>query len=474
MEKRKILKEKILYVIATILFVLPSYIYLLRKKTFTFFDKERYFLHNNTNFYIQQIIFLLVMAFITFAYINLIKNHKKNLKGIKRILIFVLFISLIFIFVTPFLSSDIYYYLGTGRLTEKYNQNPYYISIKKFVDENKIDLSKDSMLQEGYNNCWSNTTVVYGPIWTIACMLISKISFGNADIGLMSFKIMNVFLNVINCYLVYKISRREKYAVIYGLNPLILINGIASMHNDLFMIFLVLLSIYMIVRKKNIIFSLIFLSLAVNVKFVMILLLPFIVLYYLRKESISRRILKCILYGIGFFIITILPYLIYMKDFSIFTCMLVQRTRFANGIYAIMFLCNRDLANILKNVALGIFVIIYFIVCLKILLSKKIVLKDLMNKFFYIIISFTFLLLTNFQPWYIIWLSSFFMLLSAKNIRIYLNIQKTFSITYPCILLNSNIYVGLTLYIFTLFVLADIYVRMLKEIKNKKNKLKLC
>ncbi len=471
MEKKRILNGKIFYVISIILFVLPSYMYLLRRYTFTYFDKETYFLQNDMNFYIQQLAFMLVVVLLAFTYMNLIKHHKENFKNLKSILIFVFFISLVFVFVTPFLSSDIYYYLGTGRLDEKYNQNPYYTSIKTFVNENKIDFSEDSMLEEGYNNCWSSTTVVYGPIWSIVCKLISKISFGNADIGIMAFKVMNIFLNVINCYLVYKISRRKKYAVIYGLNPLILIEGIGNMHNDLFMIFLVLLSIYMIVRKNNITLSLIFLSLAVNVKFVMILLLPFIVLYYLRKESVSRRIKKCILYGIAFLIITILPFLIYMKDLSIFTCMLVQRSRFSHGIYTIMYIFNCDLTNILKNVALGIFAIVYFIVCLKILLSKKIVLKNLMNRCFYIIISFTFLLLTNFQIWYVIWLSSFFALLSAKNIRIYLNIQKTFLITYPFSFFNANIYVGITLYIFTLFVIKDTYVRMLKKSKNKKGKL---
>ena len=357
MEKNKILKEKFIYIISIILFVLPSCMYLLRRHTFVFFDKEKFFLQNNTNFYIQELIFLIVMLFITFSYVNLIKNYANNWKNIKKILLFVFLISLVFIFVTPFISSDIYYYLGTGRLAEKYNQNPYYVSIKTFVDENKIDLNKDSMLREGYNNLWGDTTVVYGPIWSIICTLISKASLGNVDVGIIAFKVMNIFINIINCYLVYKISRREKYAVIYGLNPLILIDGVGDMHNDLFMIFLVLLSIYMIVRKNNIILSLVFLSLAVNVKFVMILLLPFIVLYYLRKESISRRIVKCILYGIAFLIITFLPFLIYMQDFSIFTCMFVQRTRFANGIYAFLCILNSDLTNILKNVALGIFVL---------------------------------------------------------------------------------------------------------------------
>ena len=98
-----------------------------------------------------------------------------------------------------FTCSDVFYYLGIGRLDSKYNENPYYITIADFVEnyKNIEEIKKDTVLMQGYQNDWADTTVVYGPIWTVICkfvagaagiilgadLLVSNASFVASEIG---------------------------------------------------------------------------------------------------------------------------------------------------------------------------------------------------------------------------------------------------------------------------------------------------
>ena len=77
----------------------------------------------------------------------------------------------------------------------------------------------------------------------------------NINICLFIFKLLNVIIHISNCYLIYKISKKQIFSIIYGLNPFILIECIGNVHNDVLIVFLVLLSIYFLLKKKNILFK---------------------------------------------------------------------------------------------------------------------------------------------------------------------------------------------------------------------------
>lgn len=63
------------------------------------------------------------------------------------------------------------------------------------------------------------------------------------------------------------------------------------------------------------------------------------------------------------------------------------------------------------------FTIIYFFTCVILLNKKEIKLREEMRKANYFIIAFLFLLITNFQPWYIMWLFPLLMWQKAETIR---------------------------------------------------------
>ncbi len=398
---------KITFIVLCLMFSIPSIKYYLEKGTIFKFDRYYQFLLNNIDIKIQTICYLIVLGLITITYFLIIKNRKKLFKDFKSIMIFITIVSIIFIIVIPFISSDIFYYLGIGRLDGVYNQNPYYVTIKEFIDNSSNNFDYDKVLIQGYDNVWSDTTVVYGPVWTLICRIIATMSLGNIDIGLTIFKIINVLIHLGNCYLLYKISNKKIFPLLYGINPFILIEGIAHVHNDIFVIFFVLLGFYFLIKRKNLILSILFIALATAIKYFTILLLPFVIIYHFRGKEPKERFLKCIEYGLIFVVILLSCYLLYIKDIEVFKGLVVQNEKIAKGIYVILVDYFNNIPNIIENtkkILLGSFIIIYFFSCIILLSKKKIKLIIEMRNINYFIIAFLFLLITNFQPWYIMWL----------------------------------------------------------------------
>lgn len=462
---------KVLFIIFGIMIAIPSINYYIEKGTIFKFDTYYQFFLNNSNIKMQTIYYFIMLLLITIFYFFIIKNRKIIFKDFKSIMIFVSIISLIFVIVIPFFSSDVFYYLGIGRLDGVYHQNPYYTTIKEYVDNSNNNLENDTVLMQGYYNDWGDTTVVYGPIWTLICRIVGYISFGNIDVGLIAFKILNVLIHLCNCYLLYKISNKKIFSLLYGINPFILIEAIAHVHNDIFIIFFTLLAFYFLIKKKKLILPIIFIALATAIKYFSILLLPFIIIYYFRKQKPKVRFIKCIEYGLLFVAVLICCYLLYIQDFEVFKGLITQNEKIAKGIYVILIDYFKDIPNIIENtkkVLLGSFVIIYFFICVILLNKKEIKFRTEMKTMNYLILVFLFLLITNFQPWYIMWIFPFIIWQKADIIKtmIGMSIISQFA---NCIIImyEENWHYG-TPFIFTLIVGTLMYYIVQKNNRDKR------
>ena len=410
---------KILYVILSFIFITPSLIYMYKNKTILGFKKEFRFLLNDVNTVKQTIIYIIIITALILMYFLIIKKRKELFKDIKSVMVFILIISSIFIFTVPMFSSDVFYYLGIGRLNSSYGQNPYYISMKEYVDQNSnLDLNLDTVMLQGYNSYWSKTTVVYGPIWTIICSVVAKLSLGNIDFGLLVFKIINLTIHMINCWFLYKISKKKIFTLLYGINPFILLEGIVNVHNDIFVVLFLLIALYFLIKKKKMFLSIFFLAMATCIKYFTILLLPFFIIYYYRKEKPKIRILKCIKYGIIFLIMIAIPYIIYIKDLSVFAGLWNQQSKVAKSLYLVISQCfvGTD-SNIIKY-CLYVFIYFFAIKNILFLFNPKIKLKKEMQYNLYLIMIFLFVLITSFQPWYIMWLFPLIVWQKASNIKL--------------------------------------------------------
>ena len=195
--------------------------------------------------------------------------------------------------------------------------------------------------------------------------------------------------------------------LIYGLNPLILIEFLSNVHNDIYLITCILLAIYFLVRKNNKYFTMIFLALSVAIKYSTVLLIPFVLIYIYRKYSVSKRILFCLISGLSMIAFVVLLYLPYYRDFTVFTNMLVQGDRYSQSIMS-FFMDNINQNNLfmtINSLRLPIFVIIY-VVSISIILFKKenITLVEILREYNIVSLLFIFVVLTNFQKWYILWI----------------------------------------------------------------------
>lgn len=392
-----------LMIVVSIILCIPSILYLVTDKTVDGFDAYyTYTLVKSNNTIIgglNGIIFIGLLLVFSVIYLKIIKNDKQIFKNKKHIMVFIFIISFIFMMILPFLSSDIYYYIGDSWLASKYGENPYYTSVK--------DLQNSGINDEILNNTgyWKNTTSVYGPLWNSIAKLLVSLSFGKVTIALFIFKIASLLIHVLNSYIIYKITKSNKYMLLYGLNPLVLIELLSNVHNDIYLILFTLLAIYFLIRKKNIYFTMIFLALSISIKYSTVLLVPFILIYCFRDKTVPKRILFCLLSGIGIIALVVLFYLPYYKDFTIFTNMLVQGSKYSQSIMLfIMEKANRSIFEMISQLAIPTFLIIYMCVLIILLFKKNLKIKDLMKNYNWIMLVFIFIVLTNFQKWYILWL----------------------------------------------------------------------
>lgn len=280
----------ILLVVFTFLFTVPSITYLVQNKTiykfywvWTFLFKRP---ETQTEKFLNAGLFFLLFTSIFIIYFLIVKNNKKIFKNKKQIFILITIISLLFLIIIPYTSTDVYSYIANGWSAAHYKENPYYTSTGQIVDST-------GTIEPMFNkvaNCWRYETVVYGPLWTMICTALSWLSFGNIDIALFIFKLANFAVHIANCILIYKITKKNLFLIMYGLNPFVLFEAITNVHNDIFIVWFILLAIYFVTRKKNLFVSVAFVAMATATKYLAILILPFIVLYAVRKKEVKDRI----------------------------------------------------------------------------------------------------------------------------------------------------------------------------------------
>ena len=390
------------YIIVSILLVVPSIIYLIRNGTISGFNLYfNFFLNDNTNEIITTTCYLILLIVLSILYIIMIKN-KNVFESIGSFIKYVIVINIVFTFMIPWTSSDIFYYMGVGELDSQYKQNPYYITIEQYCSENYNNIN-DKIMDQAKENVWANTLVVYGPISQIIFKMFTQMSNKNIDLCLLIFKLVNSIIHILNCYLIYILSKKKIFSIIYGLNPLILIEFMGNAHNDIILVLFILLAIYFILKKNNLKLSIFFLALSTGMKYFPILLLPFLIIYYYRQNrKITNRIFLCIQYGMIFLVLIILEYSFYFRNFSILLGVITQASRYSKSIYSVILLKKAEYMLLLRIIFICIFLVYYTKVFIEMLIEDKIKWRNIIKKYNNILLL-ALLILTTFQQWYLIW-----------------------------------------------------------------------
>lgn len=463
----KVKIQKIIFIILNFLLIFPTIVYFIKNGTVLKFDTfYHFFINEEISRILSSSIYLGIIIGIFTFYIIILK--KKDLfKNIKQVLIFVAITSLILTITLPMTSSDIFYYMGVGELDGVYHQNPYYVTMRQYYEQNKENIN-DEILEKGVNNFWSWTTVVYGPVAQLIFKICSVISLKNVTLCLFVYKFVNLIFHLLNTYFIYKITRKKKFAILYGLNPFILIESIINVHNDIIVVFFVLLALYFLLKKKNLILCVISLGISAGIKYITLLILPFVILYYYREEkNIGKRFLRCVEFGMLFLIVLGVEYLLYFRDFQILRAVLVQTDKYSKSIYSAIWYKNKELAKILKNITMLIFSITYIRLCIKTLIQKDIKFYKIIREYNLELVIFL-LTITNAQQWYIMWMFPTIMWQKLKMIKYIIGISFITEIANVVYMYFWEHPAYDIVYVIVLFLLSVIWIKIVNKYSKGK------
>ncbi len=304
----------------------------------------------------------------------------KNIERLSNNEIFILFISILiikflFVFKSPILSDDIYRYLWEGQVFN-HGFNPYILS----PNSKELFFLIDNKIFPLINH--KNLPAIYPPFIIYFNSIIAKICYSVVFYKsvLFVFDILTFFLIILICY---KIGNSVRYSIIYWVCPLTTFEIEWSGHNDIVMIFLLLMAICFLLKEKKIL-SIIFYTFSVLSKFVYLIF---------GNIFIKKRILL-------FICLLMLLYLPFLQDFiKNFQSLQIylQSWEFNGSLYKIfsIFIKNKFYVRLLL---LMIFVVFWIFVNVRI--------KNIFKKFLYLILGFL-ICSPTVHPWYGLWILPF-------------------------------------------------------------------
>lgn len=220
--------------------------------------------------------FFVIISFIFYGiFVYLGVKKKINLKEV-FMLLGVTVATLVFSY-PAMLSYDIFNYVATSKVLFYYHENPYVMMPIEFVNDPLLAFTHAA-----------NKIALYGPLWIFLTGVPYFVGFGNFIITLFSFKLLGVLFHLGTAFLVWKISRNILSVILFSFNPLIAMETLVSGHNDIVMIFLVLLSVFLLTKKKMFLGSAFFV-LSILIKYSTIILIP-VFLYILWRLINNKEI----------------------------------------------------------------------------------------------------------------------------------------------------------------------------------------
>lgn len=237
-----------------------------------------------------------VIIFLSFAYyLTLLRLLQKKQLGLKEVKILIgVTIGILFFSYPTLLSYDIFNYIATAKVLFFYNENPYIVMPIEFLGEPMLAFTRAA-----------NKVALYGPAWILFTGIPYFLGFGNFLLTLFDFKLFAALFYIATIYLIFRMTNNVLSVVLFGLNPLIVIETLIGGHNDIVMMFFALLSFYFLQKKRILLFICLFIF-SVLIKYATLFLLPaflYTLWKMLKKQTINRRKV--------FFYASILMYIIF-------------------------------------------------------------------------------------------------------------------------------------------------------------------
>ena len=363
------------------------------------------------------------LLLLTFIYSLVLKNVNFEKVAVRKILVFALLFQALLFFIKPLGSADIYTYIFRGRIISEYAQNPYIVPY--------INFPQDHFYSQIANQ-WAPFTAIYGPLFMLFSALLTYLSQESLLVNVLLFKTTSLVFNITSLLLVWRITKSKIALFLYSWNPIINFELVNNAHNDSFMVFLLLLSIYFLLKARRVwkfILAWVVFWLSILIKFFTLIFAPFLFLFIFNKlNKTKERVIFVVFSAVLSFGLTVFLYAPFWEGATTFGRLaeLAQAQNILSSLGVVIIsavlklLGFADFYKIAGMVGKVIFVIFYFGYLIKVFAEKKMKsFKDLLLTFTLVSAGFYLLFFNWFFPWYFISLISLFIL--------YLGVSKSFA-----------------------------------------------
>lgn len=370
-------------------------------------------------FFINLGLFLIYL--LTF---RLLKKEPASPKLVRVIVLFSLLFSIILLLLPSIGSADIFNYIFRARVFTVYGENPYLVTTENFPQ----DIFNHFSPKE-----WNYLPMQYGPLWAGISIGFSTLAKDSFFWNQFLYKLLALVINLGMIYFIGKILSLTSpdYKItglfLYAWNPFILFEVINNAHNDIFLIFLAIVALYLLLKKRHL-WSLIFLLLSVLIKYISLLLFPFFIIFIF-KEMINKRerIKFFVKAAFALALIVFLFYLPFWEGWQTLQGLFLQSdiasfinlSLFPSFIFGGAYLLSnffswsyQDIIQIVRFGGISIFAIIYFWQLKKSFPDKDssgFIYRNFLILFLYTIFAVVFL-----RSWYFLWTLPLAILIDKK------------------------------------------------------------
>jgi alpha-1,6-mannosyltransferase len=156
----------------------------------------------------------------------------------------IVLVHVLFLFTPPLLSSDVFNYVDAGRLDAFYGLNPYLATPLAQAGDAAFPFT---------GMAWVGSPSVYGPGFTLLAAVLAPLGI---VVQLWALKALAAAASLACTALVWACARRLgrpplKAALFFALNPIVLVAAVGGAHNDLLMIVLVLLGVWLALGERT-------------------------------------------------------------------------------------------------------------------------------------------------------------------------------------------------------------------------------
>lgn len=212
---------------------------------------------------------------------KVIQTANKDVSG-RMVIQWSLFAGLLLVFSTTFHSSDLYGYLNRGFQQSVFHTNPYLTTIAEVPHWQNSALLHDH---------WIDNPCPYGFFFAQLIHWLTLAANERFWLAYLLFKGLNLLLFTGSTLLIAHLGKKNNLskpwlaAYLFGANPLVLLHTMGNGHNDIVMVFLLLLSVACLQSQRWQWLCLPVLTLSILTKYASLLVLPLVVIYGIKQRK---------------------------------------------------------------------------------------------------------------------------------------------------------------------------------------------